>query len=99
MGNQLNRKNRLQAALHYLLCGAVLLPVGMVFLFVFGRFFTFFGNLVSASVLDVIALTLGFFWFLDLVSLLLCLTILNLKTDDTCGDEDTIIRDNNPAQN
>ncbi len=59
--------------LQWLLVPGLLLPVGMVFLFIFGRFFALLGDPISAKVLDCIALGLGFFWFLTFVSLVLCI--------------------------
>lgn len=75
--------------LQYLIGASVLLPVGMAFLFIFGRFFAFFGDTLSSRVFDVFALILGFFWFLGLVSLLLCVSVTTLmKQDSDSQDED-----------
>jgi hypothetical protein len=60
-----------------------LLPVGMMFLFTFGRFFAMFGDSVSATILDWLALGLGFFWFLSLVAQLLCVALLLLKNGNS----------------
>ncbi|MDR0610819.1 MAG: hypothetical protein LBG58_11965 [Planctomycetaceae bacterium] len=60
-----------------------LLPIGMVFLFTFGRFFVVFGDPVSATILDWLALGLGFFWFLSLIVQLLCVALLLLKNGNS----------------
>ncbi len=72
-------------AIQILLIPTILLPVGMVFLFTFGRFFAMSGDRISAAVLDWTALGLGFFWFLGLVALLLAVVLLTLgrQRDDT----------------
>ena len=58
--------------LQWLLVPGVLLPMSMVFLFTFARFFAMLGDSISAKVLDCIALGLGFLWFLNFVSLIAC---------------------------
>lgn len=58
-----------------LLISAILLPIGMVFLFVSGRLFHWLGNTFSANIFDGVALGLGFFWFLTLVALLLSVAL------------------------
>lgn len=68
--------------LQWLLVPALLLPVGMVFLFTFARFFVMLGDPISAKVLDCIALGLGFFWFLSLVSLVLCIVFYITQDED-----------------
>ena len=68
--------------LQWLLVPAVVLPMGMVFLFTFGRFFAMLGDPVSARILDCIALGLGFFWFLSLVSLVFCIVFYITQEED-----------------
>ncbi|MDR1964176.1 MAG: DUF3292 domain-containing protein [Planctomycetaceae bacterium] len=68
--------------IQWLFVPVILLPVGMVFLFTFGRFFAIFGDPISAAILDWLALGLGFFWFLSLVSQLLCVALFLSKEDD-----------------
>ncbi|MDR2439931.1 MAG: hypothetical protein LBE12_11245 [Planctomycetaceae bacterium] len=65
--------------IQWLLVPVILLPIGMVFLFTFGRFFAMFGDLVAGAILDWLALGLGFFWLLSLISLLMCVTLFLLK--------------------
>ncbi|MDR2117350.1 MAG: hypothetical protein LBP87_13310 [Planctomycetaceae bacterium] len=68
--------------IQWLLVSVILLPIGMIFLFTFGRFFAMFGDLVAATIFDWLALGLGFFWFLSLVSLLMCVALQLLKNNN-----------------
>lgn len=88
-GQKSFNKNKLQSVIQCLIAIDILLPIGMVFLFVFGRFFSFFGDAISASVIDVIALIFGFFWFVLLVALLFCvaLTTLEIKNETIFPNE------------
>jgi len=73
--------NKTRQTIFCLIVAVVLFPVGMSFLFVFGRFFFWFGDSFSAAILDGIALGLGVFWFVSVVALLLCLAVAALKND------------------
>jgi hypothetical protein len=68
--------------IQWLFVPIILLPIGMVFLFTFGRFFSLFGDRVSAIIFDWLALGLGFFWFLSLVFQLMCIALFLLKNKD-----------------
>lgn len=54
-----------------LIVAVVLLPVGMALLFIFGRFFAFFGDPLSSQILDGIALGLGVLWGVAIIALLI----------------------------
>ncbi|MDR3198406.1 MAG: hypothetical protein LBU34_11115 [Planctomycetaceae bacterium] len=68
--------------IQWLLVPIILLPVGMVFLFTFGRFFVLFGDLTAAAILDWLALGLGFFWLLSLIAQLICVALLLIKNNN-----------------
>lgn len=65
-----------------LIISAILLPIGMAFLFVSGRMFDWLGNVFASKVFDGIALGLGFLWFLTLVALLLSVSLGALLKND-----------------
>ncbi len=67
--------------IQWLLVPCMLLPVGMVFLFAFGRLFGMLGDPISALVLDGIALGFGLIWLLGLVTLLFSLAMAFLQRD------------------
>ncbi|MDR0336395.1 MAG: hypothetical protein LBI18_04825 [Planctomycetaceae bacterium] len=69
--------------IQWLFVPIILLPIGMVFLFTFGRFFSLFGDPVSATIFDWLALGLGFFWFLSLISQLMCVALVLLKNSNS----------------
>jgi hypothetical protein len=69
--------------IQWLFVPIILLPIGMVFLFTFGRFFALFGDTFSARILDWLALGLGFFWLLSLVSQLMCVALFLLKHNNS----------------
>ena len=69
----------LRRALSLLLIPAVLLPVGIVPLFVFARFFAASGDPVSAAVLDGAAIGFTVLWFLGLVALLVGVVLATLQ--------------------
>ncbi|MDR2756471.1 MAG: hypothetical protein LBC20_12255 [Planctomycetaceae bacterium] len=68
--------------IQWLLVPVIFLPIGMVFLFTFGRFFAMFRDRVAETIFDWLALGLGFFWLLSLVSLLMCIALFLLKNNN-----------------
>ncbi len=72
--------------LQWLLVPGMLLPVAMVFLFIFGRFFAMLGDTVSAKVLDCIALGLGSFWFISIFALILCVVFYITQDEEELED-------------
>lgn len=84
MGQEENNQKQfcqkdLRRAIRYLIAVGVFLPIGMVVLFVFGRFFAFFNDPFSAAVFDIIALAFGLFWFVAIIALLFCVAWLSLE--------------------
>ena len=69
----------LRRVLLLLLVSTVLLPVGIMSLFVFARFFAFFDDLVSAAVLDGTAIGFTVLWQIGLVALLVAVVIAFLQ--------------------
>jgi hypothetical protein len=65
-----------------LFIAAVLLPMGIVLLCGFSAVFALFGDNISAAVLAWTAFAFGSLWILDLISLLLCLTIVFLFSEE-----------------
>lgn len=74
-----NITNRL--TLQWLLVPVILLPLGMTFLFSFGRLFIMLDDSLSASILDCCALGLGLVWLLSVFALLLCVVFVLLSND------------------
>ena len=69
----------LRRALSLLLIPTVLLPVGIVTLFVFARFFAVSDDPVSAAVLDGTAIGFTVLWVLGLVALLIGVVLATLQ--------------------
>ncbi len=69
----------LRKTMMLLLFPTILLPVGTVLLFLFGRFFSLSGDSWSATVLDGTAIGFSVLWFLGLVALLLCVVLETLQ--------------------
>jgi hypothetical protein len=61
---------------------AVLLPCGVVILFVFLCFFHFSEDLFSVEVLSWVILVFLFFWILSLITLLFCLVAAFLQSGE-----------------
>ena len=69
----------LRKVLSLLLIPTVLLPVGIVVLFVFARFFAISGDPVSAAVLDGTAIGFTVLWLIGLVALLIGVVLTTLQ--------------------
>ena len=72
----------LRRAIQGLFVSSVVLPVGIVFLFAFGRFFRMLDDAITAKILDLITLGTGIVWAVTLIFLLLCLALSVLQQDE-----------------
>ena len=68
----------LRRVISVLIAQAVLLPFGMVFLFVLERCLKSLNDLVAAKVFDAILVAFGLFWFVGVIALLLAVAVLVL---------------------
>ena len=69
----------LHRALSLLLIPTVLLPVGIVLIFVFARFFALSGDPMSAAILDGTAIGFTVLWLIGLVALLIGVVFATLQ--------------------
>lgn len=82
------KKNIFRLLLFRLLLAAVVLPMGSVFLFVFGRLFSVLGDSVSSAILDGAALVAALCWILVLISLLFCTVVVLLNEEKEDVEEE-----------
>ncbi|MDR2168799.1 MAG: hypothetical protein LBP59_01495 [Planctomycetaceae bacterium] len=58
---------------------AILIPCGIIFLFVFLCFFWSMGDTFTVTALGWVILALGFFWCISFVAIIICLAIAFLR--------------------
>ena len=81
--DQFPSPSHLHRVLSLLLISTVLLPVGIVTLFVFARFFAISGDPVSAAILDGTAIGFTVLWLIGLVALLIGVVLATLQRRDS----------------
>ena len=89
----------LRRTISLLIAQTVLVPFGMVFLFVLERCFRSLGDPVAAKVFDAVIIAFGLVWFVGVTALLLAVAVLVLQeprrnaaetpvAETTAGDND-----------
>ncbi|MDR1290227.1 MAG: hypothetical protein LBK06_03405 [Planctomycetaceae bacterium] len=69
------------------LFAVVLLPCGVLFLLTFFYFFWVGGNLFAVNVLGYVIAAIGFFWFMSIIMMLLCLAINFLQNSKDSNND------------